>query len=797
MVKNSKLAIPACRLFFLSLASLFIFTSEAQNSEDTKLFNAYKTYTKLPREVAYGHLNKTTLIQGESLGFTIYVLDKATKKPSEVTTNVYCTIENIGGKVLKKDLFLASEGVASGLFNIDSTMMSGNYIFKAYTNWMRNFEEQNYFVQEIKIINPDDYDSKKIAEVNAVDAQFLPEGGHLIINAQNTIGVVIKDAEGFGIPNIEGKVLNNTGVEITNFKVNDLGIGKFNMTPLENEQYSVQLNTLSQDKIALDPAEARGINMSLTDLGKRIALVFRTNASTLPMLKAKPYKLVFSNGQELKVIDIAFDSKTEVARLINHSDLYTGMNIITLLDSNDQPILERLYFKHDGISTLRSGKEILTKEGDSLLIKIPIQGINQSKSNNFSVSVLPSGTKSYNSHHNIISYNYLQPYLRGYVENATYYFTDIDLKKRSELDNLLLTQGWSSYDWKTIFNTKLEANYVFENGISLTANVKNKKTNQYIIYPLKNSSSLTVEIFDKENSFDVKGLRPYQDESIIIGALEKRNRVSKPGVYAQFSPTIIPNLGLTYTTLGYRNMQATLYTPDEPLLDNSWKEIEQLDEVVLTAKREEERIEKIRNKLNGQVDFLTDVQRDGFTSFGNYISSKGFNVISNANSLTITNTRRINLSAGGSSPIIYLDGQLLNDTRILVNLDMSIVDYVQIDKSGLGEGIRGAGGVIRIVTNPQLRIKRYTTTAEVGQAVKPPLAFALPKKFYAPAYTYYRSEFFQNYGVIDWFPNLKVDEKGYLVFKVRDTSNDQFRIFIEGVGNYGTILVNQKLITID
>lgn len=789
-INYSKLLATALILCFGALLN-------AQNESDAKLFNAYKSYTKLPREVAYGHLNKTTLIQGESLGFAVYVLDKSSKKPSEITTNVYCTLENTSGKIIKKKLVLASEGVASGLFKIDSTMTTGEYQFKAYTNWMRNFDEQNFFVQNIKVINPDDYDATSNTKASNIDAQFLPEGGHMVIDVQNTIGVVIKDVNGFGISNVEGLVTDNTGNEISNFKTNNFGLARFSLIPQSGVQYKVQLNTENKDVFSIAPADPMGISMTLSDLDNRIGLVFRTNSRTLPSISNRTYKLALSNGKELKVIDVAFQDKKEVTRLINYSDLYSGINIITLFDDKDQPLLERLFFKHDGIKKFQIGQEIVKKEGDSLVIKVPVLNADASQINNFSVSVLPVNTKSYNSHHNIISYNYLQPYVKGYIENAKYYFDNVDRKKRAELDNLLLTQGWSSYEWNAIFNASPEANYAFENGISLKANIRNKKTNQYIIYPLKNSSSLTVEIFDNENSFDVKGLRPFEDESIIIGALEKRNRVSRPGVYAQFSPTTIPNLGLTYPALGVNDYSATLYSPDEPLLDTSWKDIEQLDEVFLTAKKDEERMEKIRDKLSGQVDFLTDVQRDGFTTFGNYIASKGFTVYENGVTLVIQNTRRTNLNQANSSPIIYLDGQLLNDTGILVNLDMSIVDYVQVDRQGLGEGVRGAGGVIKIVTNPQLRTKRYTTTAQVGQPVKPPLAFATPKKFYAPVYSYYRSKFFQNYGVIDWYSDIKLNDKGQLVFKVKDTTNDEIKIFIEGVGNFGTFLVTNKLITIN
>ena len=50
-------------------------------------------------------------------------------------------------------------------------------------------------------------------------------------------------------------------------------------------------------------------------------------------------------------------------------------------------------------------------------------------------------------------------------------------KKLIELDLLLLTQGWSKYDWKDVFYTPITYQYESENGITLygVLNTKGKK----------------------------------------------------------------------------------------------------------------------------------------------------------------------------------------------------------------------------------------------------------------------------------------------------------------------------------
>ncbi|MEM5563536.1 hypothetical protein WNY78_00400 [Psychroserpens sp. AS72] len=686
-------------LVFFSLVFLF---GNSQTPNEDVLFEAYKNYSKLPRETAYGHLNKSTLIKGESLGFSIYLFDKYTKKSSIQTKNVYCTIQNRSGKVLKKQMILAENGVASGIIEIDSLFTSGNYVFKAYTNWMRNFEEQNFYVQHIKVINPDEdsFIEADDDELFDLDAQFLPEGGHLLLNAKNTVGVVIKDDYGFGVPLLKGKVLDSNRNEITNFETNIHGISKFEFTPLARTVYTVTLSDEEQTEITLDIGDSRGVNMTLQDLNDKVALVFRTNANTLPEIANKTFKLTVGDGSQLNASDITFKDNTEIKAFVSHQDFTTGINIITLFDENNTPVLERLYFKHDGINSLVTGVPSVEKLNDSLMISIPSASINSKLFNNLSISVLPSGTKSYNHHHNIFSYTFLQPYVKGRIENARYYYTNVDRKKKAELDNLLMTQGWSSYDWTTIFNNPPTNQYEFEDGISINANLNNTKGDTFLIYPLQNSPTVTATVKNGENSFSARGFLPLENESLKIGMLDKQNRVHKPNLYVQFSPMVIPNLEHNYASLNYKNNSTFRYDASLPLLDESWNKIETLDTVLLSANKEKERIEKIKRLNHGTLTVFNDLQRQTAKDFPTFLSSKGYVITRNLydpRAITIKNSKRTTLTEGDSrTPIIYLNDQIVYDTSILLDIDMRTLDYVIINQSGLGEGNRGSDGAIKI-----------------------------------------------------------------------------------------------------
>ncbi len=111
----------------LTLFVLFTFlTFFSLNAQDAivDIVESYEDYASDAREVVYVHLNKSTYIKGESIGFTAYVLDKKDKKSSKVTTNLYISIEDENKNVIKKKLLKVENGVASNIIELDSSFTS-------------------------------------------------------------------------------------------------------------------------------------------------------------------------------------------------------------------------------------------------------------------------------------------------------------------------------------------------------------------------------------------------------------------------------------------------------------------------------------------------------------------------------------------------------------------------------------------------------------------------------------------------------------------------------------------------
>ena len=118
---------------------------------------------------------------------------------------------------------------------------------------------------------------------------------------------------------------------------------------------------------------------------------------------------------------------------------------------------------------------------------------------------------------------------------------------------------------------------------------------------------------------------------------------------------------------------------------------------------------------------------------------------------------------------------------------MRDIDYIEINRGGVGEGIRGGAGVIRIQTKTDTRSN--VKPEKLYQEYKIPLTFGTPVEYYSPKYGDFNSAFFRDYGVITWVPNLNIDENN-VYFKVPDYGFP-IKVHVEGVVNGGELVSEQ------
>jgi alpha-2-macroglobulin-like protein len=117
-----------------------------------KLKESIKLYNKtFPEEKVYVQLDKPFYKPGEDVWFNVFVLNSNTHKPTQISDVVYVELIDPKGNVASKLDLVVREGTAHGDFSLVSSVPGGMYQIRAYTSWMKNFGNENFFKKDIQV----------------------------------------------------------------------------------------------------------------------------------------------------------------------------------------------------------------------------------------------------------------------------------------------------------------------------------------------------------------------------------------------------------------------------------------------------------------------------------------------------------------------------------------------------------------------------------------------------------------------------------------------------------------------
>ncbi|RYG44443.1 MAG: hypothetical protein EOO01_19500, partial [Chitinophagaceae bacterium] len=274
---------------YLSALALFVlcYTVDAQQNtaEQDKVITSIKNYFNDDRENIYLHLNKEHYLSGEEIWYKGYVTEKKTNMPFTLTSSVFIALSDQKGKILQSSLNYTSSSLLRGHIAIPDTLSTGKYYIHAYTNYMNNFGEDESSKFPIYVVNAaqgNDIDDTAI-NYNSVRIALAPEGGNLINDIVNTIGVHIFDCNGKGIA-ASGNIVDNTGKNLVSFTTNSQGYGRLPITPKSGESYKavcvIKEKTFSA---SLPVAKSRGITFNVNNytFADKMVLALKTNTATL------------------------------------------------------------------------------------------------------------------------------------------------------------------------------------------------------------------------------------------------------------------------------------------------------------------------------------------------------------------------------------------------------------------------------------------------------------------------------------------------------------------------------------
>lgn len=452
IMKNT---IQTIKTTLLTLAlSLLLLNSRGQAIQEVQnSFNLYKQSAL--QEKIFVHTDKSTYLPGEIIWFKVYCVDGNDHRPLNLSKVVYVDVLDNNQLAVIQTKVQLKNGSGSGSLYVPVSVSNGIYKFRAYTNWMKNFSPEFYFEKTITLINPLKYPETIAKDATpAYDIQFFPEGGNLVNGIASKVAFKAVGQNGKGA-SLTGAVIDQHNDTVARFRSLKFGMGNFSFTPIAGNTYKAIINIGNNAPIVktLPEVSNQGYVLKLTDNGSgQLDVTVTSNANTDGGI------YVFAHTRQVVKAAESASFNNGVAHFkINKSNLDDGITHITIFNSAKQPVCERLYFKRPAQQLFIDASTDQQQYDVRKKINVSVEAKDKSgKALNADLSMAVYRIDSLQAvdHSDIFSYLWLNSDLKGSIESADYYFKNGNAETDEALDNLMLTQGWSRFQWNLLLENK-------------------------------------------------------------------------------------------------------------------------------------------------------------------------------------------------------------------------------------------------------------------------------------------------------------------------------------------------------
>lgn len=772
------------------------------------IISPYLRFYAVPGEQVYIHFNKSSYLPGDHLWFTAYIINPSTGLTNNLTANLYTELYDPGGKLLEQKILFVKSGIACNDFCLSATALPGSYTFRAYTNWMKNFKAVGDFDLQVEVLGKEIL-TDTIFRKLSFDVQFFAESGTFLQDVVNKISVKAIDSNGCEAA-LAGRIIESQTGDTIPFQLNSGGMGELFLTPSKLLTYKALVDLpdgkIQEYKFPL--VEKKGVVASVnTFLKQKFIIQIRSNAETLGNGRFF-YVLVHKDGQVYHSFPVELTpQKPEISFSFDKETTTSGVNYVTVFDTNYQPVAERLFFIK---STDIRGKILIEKvlHHDSIQFDIStFDAKGKPVSANLSISVLPDGTVSNKFKNSLLSDMLLKSGVRGLIHNPHYYFENDDFERLKSLDFLLLTQGWRKYDWKEIFAQKVERANEFEVGFTISGTaITSRKGGEDIpervsLFSPDNKLYLVSDT-DSSGRFTFPDLFLSDSSRVIVSSCNVQGRNRGRKLTAKIIPDYKPDsLIVVKPRLSGPESNQTSQEVSKDLM----KGVIRLKEISITSKRKKAPFEGdiyatpmirtfeltkdnywkytgieqiLRSEFNvnvyhdpGSGDYVIDMGRGsaGFAAFSGRITD---------------------------SVAIIIDGMRVLDNTILFNYTVEEIEAIAVNKleNSLIDN-----------ANSSIIVKTRTKPIDWGY-LQPSYIQKFKVRGYSKAERYYTPEYqvseespvYQKYGTVFWAPDVVTDASGKASLRFQiPVQLKGLDVRIEGISTLGNIYLFERNSLID
>jgi hypothetical protein len=431
------------------------FSSFAQTDNTEVILKKLTEYKEqVLHEKIFVHTDRTSYVAGEIIWFKVYCTEAANNHLLEVSKVAYVEVLDKDQQPVLQGKIALAGGTGSGSFVIPLNMRSGNFILRSYTNWMKNFDPEFYFHQNLTIINTlkaETITTDKV--IDTYNAQFFPEGGNLVNGLKSKVAFQVTDNTGKGA-DFNGILVDQDNDTIVHFKPAKFGIGNFSFMPQKGRKYKAVVTTKGRTVTTQNlPAPlSSGFVLNIPDATPGNTLKINVSTTT----GDRSGFLVIHQNQVVKTSALVRFENGNADFQVDKSSLGDGISYITLFDQNNHPVCERLYFKRPQqqliIDAGASQQQFASRKKVTISVLSKDEGANAEPSE-MSVSVFLLDSLQFRQQ-NIQTYLWMSSDLKGIVESPESYLDNTGVEAEAAVDNLMLTHGWRKFKWEDVLASK-------------------------------------------------------------------------------------------------------------------------------------------------------------------------------------------------------------------------------------------------------------------------------------------------------------------------------------------------------
>lgn len=794
------------------LASLSLLQAQNAMPETSKqaLSRLASQIKSFPQEKLYLHLDKNLYSAGERLWFRAHLIHASLHTPFVMSRYVYVELIDKDNNIVIRRKFRPNSGMHFGQLDIPSDILQGWYSLRAYTNYMRNLDEEWFYRTNIFIGNPMQKVLENEAALNvgsknkkntvvkaeySYEVGFFPEGGALISGTLQMTG--FKAVNSSGNPAIvSGRITDNENNEICTFKSNKNGIGLVSFIPVKGKSYKAICEDQGGIKKTISLPAVSDRKYALSIQQNDSIIMIQTLISESSKLNDTLYLISHQRGIPVSQNIITSDKHTITT---SKRGMYSGITEFCLLDKNGNTLSNRIIFingKDKAKIDFITNKQSYAKRDQVRASVTLLNSKGQPVKGNFSISVTDDNDVKVNpGERTIESYFLLESDLKYQLNNPNQYFVNNDKKVVSELDVLMINNKWDRYNIPSVVKG------IFSRGDTFALEIGSVLTGKVSTFPAKrgipdiNVSMLVQKrmhidaaVTDKDGRFQFQGFEFPDSTQILLHADKKHNFTDITVDKDTFPDVKIVMPENAEEILPEKELKSVLERRRNKYFYDNGMMVINLDKIEIVAKKED-KMESLR-KDRGAMYFRPSqsIGEDKLETAGRIIDAlmmiPGITIDETGNGVLMRNKR----------PLIMVDNieYTMDDLNTINPMEVKLIDILKDPGETAIYGSQGANGVICVYLKRGEDLAKVNTGPQPWQAVVSPLGYTNSFEFRLPEYEnpdVKQSTIPDLRSTIYWKPNVTTDESGKaeLFFYSADAVGT-YTVTIQGVTPEGEII---------